>query len=396
MRLKHQILSTLLLFGISFMSNNISIAQEKIQDSLALEKRSNLQKLEKILSDNQEKTKQLREEIELLSREKNRLQNALIDSAEKLRKNENELEKSQSLVTDIEQKLLILNKENDAKKQTFAEILSAALTIGANPLPAVLIAPEDAIKTLKTSILLETMLPELKTYIEDHTLRVFELSQTQKEYVQNQKELAQNMQNFSMEKQRLDALFTLRESTLTNRVQELDLLQKQAQEFANEAKTLRELLNKLDKNTPNTAFQRSNVKSFVDLKGALILPARGQVIRHFGQEDNIGGKDQGLTLKTNTEGVITSPLEGQVLFVGPFRSYGYVVILNAGQGYHILLAGLSKSIVEIGQHVLSGEPIGRLGIDKQGGQLYIEFRKNSEVFDPFPWFAQSREIRSSR
>jgi len=45
-----------------------------------------------------------------------------------------------------------------------------------------------------------------------------------------------------------------------------------------------------------------------------------------------------------------------VVYSGPFRSYGQLLIINAGDGYHVLLAGMERIDVQLGQFVLAGEP----------------------------------------
>jgi murein hydrolase activator len=86
-----------------------------------------------------------------------------------------------------------------------------------------------------------------------------------------------------------------------------------------------------------------------------------------------------------------------VVYAGPFRNYGQLLILNAGGGYHVLLAGMERISVDLGQFVLTGEPVAVMGddarsaVDKAGGAsqpvLYVEFRKDGVPVDPGPWWA---------
>ncbi|MGZ5862391.1 MAG: murein hydrolase activator EnvC family protein, partial [Methyloceanibacter sp.] len=97
---------------------------------------------------------------------------------------------------------------------------------------------------------------------------------------------------------------------------------------------------------------------------------------------------------------ITAPADGWVVYAGPFRSYGQLLIINAGGGYHILLAGMSRIDVSLGQFVLAGEPVAVMGAvapTSQGGKdtsrpvLYVEFRKDGRPIDPDPWWAVASE-----
>jgi septal ring factor EnvC (AmiA/AmiB activator) len=73
-------------------------------------------------------------------------------------------------------------------------------------------------------------------------------------------------------------------------------------------------------------------------------------------------------------------------WVVSFRNYGQLLILNAGGGYHVLLAGMQRISVDFGQFVVTGEPVALIGdgvqsaVAKAGGAsqlvLYVEFRKD--------------------
>jgi septal ring factor EnvC (AmiA/AmiB activator) len=87
-----------------------------------------------------------------------------------------------------------------------------------------------------------------------------------------------------------------------------------------------------------------------------------------------------------------------VVYAGPFRNYGQLLILNAGSGYHVLLAGMDRISVDLGQFVVTGEPVAVMGgggsqvpaaLAANSGQpvLYVEFRKDGTPVDPSPWWA---------
>lgn len=127
------------------------------------------------------------------------------------------------------------------------------------------------------------------------------------------------------------------------------------------------------------------------------MPVNGVKLRNFGAPDGNGGTERGLTVATRAGAQVTAPADGWVVYAGPFRSYGQLLILNAGGGYHILLAGMDRISVDLGQFVLAGEPVAVMGsgshiaaILASGSSqpvLYIEFRKNGTPVDPDPWWA---------
>ncbi|RUW12797.1 hypothetical protein EOA60_34270, partial [Mesorhizobium sp. M1A.F.Ca.IN.020.06.1.1] len=137
---------------------------------------------------------------------------------------------------------------------------------------------------------------------------------------------------------------------------------------------------------------------FAALQGQIALPVIGQIKRRFGTDDGNGAMMQGDMVATQSGAIVTAPADGNVLYAGPFRSYGQLLILNAGDGYHVVLAGMSRISVATGQSVLAGEPIGAMGEARvastsasQNGnatpELYVEFRKDGKPVDPNPWWA---------
>jgi len=141
---------------------------------------------------------------------------------------------------------------------------------------------------------------------------------------------------------------------------------------------------------------------FQEARGSLSLPVNGNLTKGFGSTDGFGGQERGITLSTRPDALVTMPMDGTVAFAGPHRAYGQVLIINAGLGYHVTLAGMERLNVETGQFILAGEPIGVMGreaagalAETDGGKavpaLYIEFRKDGSPIDPNPWWAKSPE-----
>src|SRR5262249_7121121 len=101
--------------------------------------------------------------------------------------------------------------------------------------------------------------------------------------------------------------------------------------------------------------------AFASAKGMLPLPVNGVRIREFGTPDGVGGTEKGLSIAARPGGQITAPCDGWVVYAGPFRNYGQLLILNAGGGYHVLLAGMERISVDLGQFVVTGEPVAVMG-----------------------------------
>jgi septal ring factor EnvC (AmiA/AmiB activator) len=144
---------------------------------------------------------------------------------------------------------------------------------------------------------------------------------------------------------------------------------------------------------------------FADAKGTVGRPLVGSVAKEFGAPDGQGGSMRGVVISARAKAVVTSPCEGWISYAGPFRSFGRLLIINAGGGYYVLLAGMDQISVETGQFVLAGEPVGQMGetasssaalgaVEGSGPALYVEFRKDGGPIDPSPWWAKSQGERA--
>jgi len=153
--------------------------------------------------------------------------------------------------------------------------------------------------------------------------------------------------------------------------------------------------------TLNDPGRLSPAIAFASAQKKLPLPLNGIKIREFGMPDGLGGNEKGLSLASRAGAQVTAPCDGWVVYAGPFRSYGQLLILNAGGGYHVLLAGMERISVDLGQFVLTGEPVAVMGGGPQSAAavatgsrqpvLYIEFRKDGTPVDPSPWWASDSE-----
>ena len=89
-------------------------------------------------------------------------------------------------------------------------------------------------------------------------------------------------------------------------------------------------------------------------------------------------------IRTRDNAQVVSPFDGTVIFAGPFRGYGNLIIIEHGGGYLTLLAGLNNFDVELGQLLLAGEPVGQMPTGEDA-KLYVELRKDNQPIDPMAW-----------
>lgn len=134
----------------------------------------------------------------------------------------------------------------------------------------------------------------------------------------------------------------------------------------------------------------SSEKSFSQGQGHMPFPARGRIITRYGQANDVGVVNKGLEIATRKGAQVIAPYDGQVVFSGPFRGYGLLLIIEHSEGYHTLLAGMARIDVPVGQRLLSGEPVGVMGQDEAKPTLYVEMRRNGQPVNPLPWLTAQK------
>jgi len=131
--------------------------------------------------------------------------------------------------------------------------------------------------------------------------------------------------------------------------------------------------------------------SFTSARGHLVFPASGEMMRRYGENDELGVTSKGITFETRPAAQVVAPYDGRVLFAGPFKGYGQILIIEHGDGYHSLLAGLDRVESPVGQWLVAGEPVGVMPKGATKPRLYLELRHNGQPINPLPWLATRDE-----
>jgi septal ring factor EnvC (AmiA/AmiB activator) len=128
--------------------------------------------------------------------------------------------------------------------------------------------------------------------------------------------------------------------------------------------------------------------TFSKARGHLAFPAQGRMVQTFGERLSMGGESRGIVLETAPAAQVIAPYDGTVVFAGPFRDYGQLLIIEHGEGYHMLLAGFERIDCAVSQTLLAGEPVGVMARPADGNpRLYVELRHNGRPINPLPWLA---------
>ncbi len=370
-------------------------------------------------------------EIRALDRDRETLNAKIIGTSDTIQGLETEL-------TDTERRLRSLGENEDAvrlslisRRDVLSEVLAALQRIGKRPPPALAVRPSDALSAVRSAILLNAVMPELKVETEALAADLAELHRLKSVIAEEKNRLRGDAMRLAEEKSRLELLLSAKRQERSRSARVLEEEKKRAEQLAEQAGSLQELIASLEaeiagarkaaEEARNAAGAKRNASrkfdpfadpgrlapaiAFEDAQSQLPQPVAGTMMKDFGEEDEFGGETEGQSIATRPGSNVTSPADGWVVYSGPFRSFGQLLILNTGDGYHVLLAGMDRIDVELGQFVLTGEPVGVMGATQWASAstfglgstqpiLYIEFRKDGRAIDPTPWWASTEEEKA--
>jgi septal ring factor EnvC (AmiA/AmiB activator) len=367
----------------------------------------------------------LKAELDAIGEDRRKLSQLLITTAANLRTVEDRIAESERRLNALSGNEDTVRRSLASRRAVIAEVLAALQRMGRRPLPALLVSPEDALQSVRAAILLGAVLPDMKVEVDTLVADLAELVRVRSEIAAEREVLGRDLAALSQERTRMNVLVQERQRKQTETEKALETERTRAVQLARQADNLKDLIGKIEQEIasaaraaaaaqagtmrpadPKASFAALNdpgrlspAIAFASAKGALPLPISGIRIRDFGVPDGLGGTEKGLSIASRSGAQVTAPCDGWVVYAGPFRSYGQLLILNAGGGYHILLAGMERISVDLGQFVLTGEPVAVMGGGPQSAAaiatgssqpvLYIEFRKDGSPVDPSPWWAVS-------
>jgi septal ring factor EnvC (AmiA/AmiB activator) len=374
----------------------------------------------------------LKEEIEAIGEDRRKLNQALIDGAGRLRDTEDRIAETEGRLKPLDDSERSVRRSLEARRATIAEVLAALQRIGRHPPPAVMVRPEDALQSVRTAIMLGTVVPEMRLKAEALASDLADLLRIRKEIADEKDRLVRDVAALTEDRQRISLLSQERQKKQAETERVLEAERGKSLELARQVDNLKDLIGKVEQSLDSAsraarAAERSaqGRESRIDLaalndpgrltpavafaaaRGRLPLPVNGPRIKEFGVPDSLGGTEKGISIAARPAAQVTAPCDAWVVYAGPFRNYGQVLILNAGGGYHVVLAGMDRITVNVGQFVLTGEPIavmiGAAGYGAQAASqvtassassnkpvLYVEFRKDGAPIDPSPWWATSK------
>ncbi|MEP2805486.1 MAG: peptidoglycan DD-metalloendopeptidase family protein [Rhizobiaceae bacterium] len=317
--------------------------------------------------------------------------------------------------------------------------------MGSNPPPALLVQPQDALSSVRSAILLGAVVPKVQSQAAILLSELTALREISASVTAEKDILTRDLNALAEDETRLSLLVEEKHKLASQSRSDLVTERAKAIELGKKALSLKELIRNLEsqiasataaakaareadlrrqqRESERLALTRQKLQSgekvetknnllpdsysptriepaiaFSQAKGTLLQPVSGELLFRFGEKISGQNKSRNVAMATRPNARVRSPTDGWVVYAGPFRSYGQILILNAGEGFHMVLSGLAEVNVETGQFVLAGEPVGRMGVIRFAAALPLDFgsnkpvltvelRKDGRSIDPAPWWA---------
>jgi murein hydrolase activator len=366
----------------------------------------------------------LKADIAAIGQDRSKLNQQLIDIAALVRGVESRIGETEGRLRPLDIREQQIKASLDSRRSEIVEVLAALQRAGRRTPPALLVRPEDALQSLRTAMLLGSVVPELRGRAEKLAADLGELVSVRQRIATERDVLAHDRDKLKDDQIRLAALVEERQRKQSAIEKDMETEGARAISLSRQVDSLQGLIAKMEQDLKSAAKAATTASlqgapvapngkpnlgalkdparltpaiAFASARGLFALPVNGRKIRDFGGSDGAGGAEKGISLATRAGAQVTTPCDGWVVYAGPFRSYGQLLILNAGGGYHVLIAGMERISVNIGQFVLTGEPVATMGSTSQVASilattasqpvLYVEFRKDGTPIDSGPWWA---------
>ncbi|MDK3159096.1 peptidoglycan DD-metalloendopeptidase family protein [Kamptonema cortianum] len=306
-----------------------------------------------------------KEKIELLEKKRQLLEEASV------------LEKT---LQDFTIKQIQTNESISQQRKQIEAKLPLLLRLGrVNPLK-LLVDTAAGKDTIRGIILMRSLSHSLKQELQRLQATSSEISALSKELEVKKKVQAQLLDSLQIQQTQLEAFEKVKFEELTKA--ELEKLSKE--------EDINFLLNEAHATLSKKAQSASKASAKQDLPFRwLEQPVAGKVVIDKELQKKFSPGAQGIIFETKKNAEVFAPSEGTIVFKGPFKNQGDILIIEAGEKVYTVLMGMHKINAEVGESVYAGQKIGSMaGYGASSPKLYLELRQKGKAIDPKGYFAQ--------
>jgi septal ring factor EnvC (AmiA/AmiB activator) len=323
-----------------------------------------------------------------------RLQTRSAEIAERLQVAERRVSNEESALVTASGKLSAKGREFEARKAEYAATVATLLRLRNLPMTTVFAQPEDVHQLLRTGSVLEETNKAVAEKAKALRRDLIALKELKSDAKEKRTRTAVETAALNAEQAKLDKALAEREKLQASIAADRKEAEAKIAKLSKESESLQTLLKKLDveeKAEEARAKQPAKSKStkrFDSAKGTLRPPVSGDVVHRYGEKKSANETYRGTVIRARSGATVVAPYDGEVVFTGPFRDYGNMLLIKHSNGYISLVAGLGKINTRLNQTVIRGEPVALTATGTMP-EIYVELRdSDAKPIDPGDWFAK--------
>jgi len=432
--LKKTFLHILIALPIIFSAGFVQAVSE--QDVVALEQKSDQKRMA---------YKKLQADSVALSLELAKMNKQLVEAAKSVQKDEDTISKTEEELKLLQDKVRVTEENFNKEYESLSGLLAALQNLALHPKDSLLFQPLTPVEIIQSAVLMRETVPFLNNNAEKIKKDLADLKKQKDNLNKKLIVLSKQTQDLKTQQEKLKKLAKEKTQIRKKLEGETNKTKLEAKKLAMEASDLRDLMEKAMREaelkrqkqeelkraarereleaqrkleeeqikrlregrglgfegqeeiqSANESVEYTSVESkpYVEntakissASGQFIRPVRGELLTAYGQELSKGVTSKGVVFKTRDNAQVVAPYDGTVVFSGPFKGYGNLIIISHDADVVSLIAGMKSIDTENGQMVLAGEPVGLMP-DSGNAKLYMEIRKNKKPINPLPWLGR--------
>ncbi|HEX7007029.1 MAG TPA: peptidoglycan DD-metalloendopeptidase family protein [Alphaproteobacteria bacterium] len=407
----------------------LALAAPALAPTAEAPSKKQLEEIEREIREGKAREAELAAKAAALAKEVETLRDQMVKSARAIQERETQMMRIESELADLKAREAEQSEALERDRAQLAQTLAALERLSLRPPEALIAYPGKADDTIRSALLLRRYVPLFEARAAALRKDLAEIAALRSQIARRHETLERDSADLERERNRLAALFAQKEALQRATDEETREAARRNKALAEQAKDLRDLMARVEAERraraeaekrarleaerraradaeKRAAARRKEIeaaaaagrvprlakpeglRSFAAAQGHITLPAAGRIVRQFAEPTETGSPSRGIQIETRPDAQVVAPYDGQVVFAGPFRGYGLILIIEHTGGYHTLLSGLSRIDVAQNQWLLAGEPVGVVGRPEHGApRMYMEIRLKGRPINPLPWLA---------
>jgi len=407
----------------------LALAAPALAPAAEVPSKKQLEEIEREIREGKAREAELAAKAAALAKEVETLRDQMVKSARAIQERETQMMRIESELADLKAREAEQSEALERDRAQLAQTLAALERLSLRPPEALIAYPGKADDTIRSALLLRRYVPLFEARAAALRKDLAEIAALRGQIARRHETLERDSADLERERNRLAALFAQKEALQRATDEETREAARRNKALAEQAKDLRDLMARVEAERraraeaekrarleaerraradaeKRAAARRKEIeaaaaagrvprlakpeglRSFAAAQGHITLPAAGRIVRQFAEPTETGSPSRGIQIETRPDAQVVAPYDGQVVFAGPFRGYGLILIIEHTGGYHTLLSGLSRIDVAQNQWLLAGEPVGVVGRPEHGApRMYMEIRLKGRPINPLPWLA---------